>query len=300
VTAPATAGWPGGDTPGSPGPRLHVDGSEDLAALEEQRDFLLRSLEDLERERAAGDVDDEDYATLEDDYTARAAAVIRAIEQRRAQPAGQPDGPTGQPSAGYPAGSTAGSAGGRRLARTAAWAVGVLVFAVLAGVLVAQASGRRDPGGVATGDIRQTVATRLNQALTLMAEGDHDEAIERFDVVLASQPTNAEALTYRAWALRLSGEREEGFTALLDAATVAPDYPDAHALLAVVFFQEGLPELAARELEILEGLDPPAHVRELVGPLADRIDEALADRENRAGDGGQPDGRPGSQAGGGR
>ena len=31
------------------------------AALEEQRDFLLRSLDDLERERAAGDIDEDDY-----------------------------------------------------------------------------------------------------------------------------------------------------------------------------------------------------------------------------------------------
>ena len=55
-----------------------------LAALEEERDFLLRSLEDLEREHAAGDVDDSDFEELKDDYTARAAAVIRAIEDRTA------------------------------------------------------------------------------------------------------------------------------------------------------------------------------------------------------------------------
>ena len=55
-----------------------------LAALEEERDFLLRSLDDLEREHDAGDVDDVDYAELKDDYTARAAAVLRAIDDRRA------------------------------------------------------------------------------------------------------------------------------------------------------------------------------------------------------------------------
>src|SRR5690606_11549803 len=54
-----------------------------LAALEEERDFLLRSLDDLEREHDAGDVDDADYAELKDDYTARAAAVLRAIDDRR-------------------------------------------------------------------------------------------------------------------------------------------------------------------------------------------------------------------------
>ena len=51
-----------------------------LAELEEERAFLLRSLDDLDRERAAGDIDEHDFATLHDDYTARAAAVLKAIE----------------------------------------------------------------------------------------------------------------------------------------------------------------------------------------------------------------------------
>ena len=40
-----------------------------LAALEEERRFLLRSLNDLEREHDAGDVDDLDYQSLKDGYT---------------------------------------------------------------------------------------------------------------------------------------------------------------------------------------------------------------------------------------
>ena len=36
---------------------------DELAALEEQRDFLLRSLDDLEREHDAGDIDEHDYQT---------------------------------------------------------------------------------------------------------------------------------------------------------------------------------------------------------------------------------------------
>ncbi|HYT38995.1 MAG TPA: hypothetical protein VEN99_05765, partial [Acidimicrobiia bacterium] len=52
-----------------------------LASLESERDFLLRSISDLETERAAGNLDDERYRALKDDYTARAAAVLRSIEQ---------------------------------------------------------------------------------------------------------------------------------------------------------------------------------------------------------------------------
>ncbi|MEO7837244.1 MAG: hypothetical protein ABIS21_06340, partial [Acidimicrobiales bacterium] len=51
-----------------------------MVELEEERDFLLRSLQDLEREQEAGDLDEADYRSLRDSYTARAAAVLRAIE----------------------------------------------------------------------------------------------------------------------------------------------------------------------------------------------------------------------------
>src|SRR5439155_27003061 len=56
---------------------------DQLAGLEEQRAFLLRSLRDLEHEHDAGDIDETDYETLKDDYTARAADVLRAIDDGR-------------------------------------------------------------------------------------------------------------------------------------------------------------------------------------------------------------------------
>ena len=48
-----------------------------LAELEDERRFLLRSLRDLDAEHDAGDVDEDDYATLRDGYTKRAADVLR-------------------------------------------------------------------------------------------------------------------------------------------------------------------------------------------------------------------------------
>ena len=64
---------------GGPASTRELDPDE-LAALEEQRAFLLTSLRDLEAEHDVGDVDEGDYEQLKDDYTARAAAVIRAID----------------------------------------------------------------------------------------------------------------------------------------------------------------------------------------------------------------------------
>ena len=232
--------------------------SSGLASLEEQRDFLLRSLDDLEREHDAGDVDEADYQSLKDDYTARAAVVLRSLADGQAAPAA-----VARPSIG------------RRVAAI----LGVAAFAGLAGLLVAQASGRRDAGDLSSGDIRASVTEKLNEAGQLLAEGDRAGAVALYDEVLVDQPANAEALTYKGWAQYLDGKPGEGLSTLIDAATADPDYPDAHAFLAVVLFRSGLVEQADRELDRLDALDPPASIRQLTEGLRAEIDATLAEAE---------------------
>ena len=229
----------------------------------DQREFLLRSLEDLEQEHDAGDLDDDDYHALRDDYTARAAAALRAEARAAAPP------------------ST------RR--RPLVVLAGILLFATLAGVLVAQASGRRDPGETATGDITQSITEKLNQAGRCFSEGDADCAIRLYDEVLEEQPRNAEALAYKGWALyTLEGDAEAALTSLIAAATADRDYPDAHAFLAVVFFRSGLVQQAANELDRLEALDPPPDLLALTEPLRAEVDAALAGAGTTATTAGSP------------
>jgi tetratricopeptide (TPR) repeat protein len=228
------------------------------SALEDQRDFLLRSLDDLEREHEAGDVDERDYAALKDDYTARAAVVLRALDADLAAP----------------------PATGRRrppVGRRVVVAFGVLAFAGLAGLLVAQGSGRRDSGDLPTGDVRRSVTEKLNEATQRLSQGDATGAVDLYDEVLAEQPANTEALTYRGWALyTFLGRQEEGLSSLLEAATADATYPDVHAFLAVVFFRTGLVEQASRELDRLEALDPPPAMLDLTKGLREQIDAVLA------------------------
>ncbi|MDQ6616327.1 MAG: hypothetical protein M3083_16690, partial [Actinomycetota bacterium] len=67
----------------------------DLESLRQEREFLLRSLADLDAEYEAGDIEEKDYRSLTDDYTARAAAVLRAIDgsARAIDGSARPDGP---------------------------------------------------------------------------------------------------------------------------------------------------------------------------------------------------------------
>jgi tetratricopeptide (TPR) repeat protein len=183
------------------------------AALEEQRDFLLGSLDDLEREYEAGDIDDVDYRGLRDDYTARAAAVLRALEEGQARfVAARPE---------------------RSWSRLIAIFAVVALLATGAGLLLARASGTRGSSDQISGDIRITNRDRLLQALDRLTAGEPVAALELYDEVLETDPDNAEALTYRGWTLALSQLPEDGLQWLDRAVEVDPDYPDARALRAV-------------------------------------------------------------------
>jgi tetratricopeptide (TPR) repeat protein len=213
----------------------HLD-PDTLAALEEQRDFLLRSLEDLEREHDAGDVDDHDYASLKDDYTARAARTIRAIDAHHARVAAV------RPTRSWP-----------RLVATVA---GIVAFAVLAGVLVARFSGRREAGDALTGDIRESTRAQLDTARLALQQERYDDAIEIYDDVLADQPSNVEALAYKGRAQIGNGDMD-GVITLIDAAELDPDYPDTHYFLAGAFAIAGRYDSALQELDRFDALDPP-------------------------------------------
>lgn len=234
--------------------------ADELATLEDQRDFLLRSLDDLEDEHAAGDVEDDDYEVLRQDYTARAAGVIRTIEAQRTRLA---------------------SPQRRRRRRLFVAVVGVVLLALGAGLVVAQSAGRRSASDQVTGDIRSTTRNQLDDALGLAAEGRYDDAIATYNDILDTQPNQVEAMTYKGWVQVLSGDIDDGVVALTDASRLDPDYPDAHAFLAVAFWRLGntdtdqadyFIDLALRALDRFDALDPPPYLTDLVAPLRTAIE----------------------------
>jgi tetratricopeptide (TPR) repeat protein len=214
-----------------------ADGAPDderVAALEEQRDFLLRSLDDLEREWAAGDIDAADYEALKDDYTARTAAVLRALAGR---------------AVATPPPAPAARARDRRT--TLAWVVGVLVVGLLAGVLMAQASGRRGTGETVSGDIRETTRQLLADADAAFAEGDIDAAIAAYDEVLAAEPSNAEALTYRGSLLYGQGEKQAGIEQIREATRADETFVNGWSFLLVTLDLEGRTDEAIADIRAL-------------------------------------------------
>ncbi|MEM9519749.1 MAG: tetratricopeptide repeat protein [Actinomycetota bacterium] len=226
----------------------------DRTLLEEERDFLLASLDDLEREHEAGDLDDADYRNLKADYTARAAAVIRRL-----------DGSTQPPLADEADGSKS---------RAWMWLVGVTIVAVLAGVLIAQFSGSRGLNETITGDIRITTRELLADAQFRISEGDLDGAIGVYDEVLELSPSNTEALAYKAWFLRIQGDVEAARPFVEDAVDIDPTYPDARVFATAIALDVGDVEAAIGHLEAFDQLDAPPFIEQLV------VQQGLRDRLN--------------------
>ncbi len=243
-----------------------------LAILEEERAFLLRSLTDLEREHEAGDVDDQDYAALKDDYTARAAGVLRAIDAgRSALPARRPTD-------------------WRRIllgACLAVLAVALIGWALTRGT-TDRGAGDTITGGVSGSDVSGSDVNSLLVQARQLQTSDPLTSIMLYEQVLAQEPENVEALTYRGWtaafvALGLpeGTDRDvlvDSATAFLDQArTVDPTYPDAQCFTAIVRFRfAGDPEGAKEPLERCRAGDLPASVQGLVDALGSSIDDALA------------------------
>jgi hypothetical protein len=120
-----------------------------------------------------------DYATLKDGYTARAAAVLRAIDEgRRARPPGPQ----------------------RQWGRIAAAMGALAVVALGLGLLVAHFAGQRLPGQTVSGGIAEDTNSRLAQARALLGT-DPARSLLLYEAVKEVDPDNVEATTYLGWLL---------------------------------------------------------------------------------------------------
>jgi len=229
---------------------------EEQARLEQERDFLMQSLDDLELERESGGIDDESYAQLHDDYTARAAAVIRTlrdgVDTRLPHAAPKP------------------------LRRRLAVISVIVVLAVVAGASLAFTLGARLPGQTASGNTGAATTTtnaagqalartitslehqtnakpddyqlRLELARAYEENGDLANALKQSDAAITIDPNrpeghaNAGRLLYLASDPRIvtnKNERDqlvaEAVAALTKAITVGPDFADSYYFRSVLF-----------------------------------------------------------------
>jgi hypothetical protein len=211
--------------------------------LEAQRVFLMRSLDDLESERAAGNIDEATYARLHGDYTARAAGVLRALD--------------GEPVDTMPeTGAPPVSAGRRALVIG-----GLIAFAIAAAVVLAITIGPRQPGGTVTGGVPNTpksdaadkaaaaahpndYSARIQYARDLLTTNQVD-ALQEYSAAQKLSPNDPEPPTYIGWILALASaqvtdaaQRSQLVTRALSefaqARKLDPKYADSYVFEGLV------------------------------------------------------------------
>jgi tetratricopeptide (TPR) repeat protein len=254
----------------TPATRPDMTAVDDVWQLEEERDRLLRALDDIDAEHAAGDLDEHDYRRLADDYAARAAAVLRLIDDRR-------DGRQPSPA--------------MRRSRRGVHVGAIVVFlAVVAAVLAASVGARRsaesETGATPVSDtarrgrFERLVAAHsadpvahLSYGRYLLARRDVVGALKQFDTAATLDPTDSEAAAYAGWLTFLGGFPKQALVRLDRAEAAHPAYPDAHAFRGIVLLRGANDRAGATaELERYLALSPDgvlaAQVRAVLAELA--------------------------------
>ena len=127
---------------------------------------------------------------------------------------------------------------------------------VAATLLAASLAGVRLPGESASGSVSLSSAQQeqetLDRAAILGSQGQAAEAVQLYNQVLQADPNQPDALTYGGWLVRLAGLSSKnrlvlarGDASVARAVKVAPGYPDGHALLGVILYEDFGRPLAA-------------------------------------------------------
>jgi hypothetical protein len=231
--------------------------------LEDERDFLVRSLADLRAEREAGDIETRDYEALlgrDSDRLASVEAELGELDEAERARVEDPEGVQKAPP--------------RARRRRRAWLGVVAAVALSAGttLLVVHVAAPRLPGQPETGSIKQNLAqqieTQLAEASVLVDDGTTQslgQALTLYKTVLGEDPKQPQALAETGWLEWEAGEAQ-GDTALEDAGRtlvsrsigVERDDFAAHLFMGTIDLEQSHdPAAAVAQYKLFLAEDPP-------------------------------------------
>jgi len=267
---------------------------DERAGLETEKVTALRALRELELDRLAGHVDDDDYRDLKTRYETHAVAVLRRLDALG--PAAPPRGAVPVPAPAAPTPWT------RQPVALGAMGAGLLAFGVVLGLLVSRYSAPMppEPGapggamagmpgmpeavspvppGAAGGDAPRPLPKELLEGMLRAAHasldaGRYGEAIAAYKAVLKRDPRNVDAITHLGVILAIAGHHAEALEAFDRALAIDPDYP--HAL----WDKAGVLEARQDHAGTLAALERFIRVAP-AGPDRDRAQERIREAKAR-------------------
>ena len=200
---------------------------------ENEKYFLLKSLDDLDGELAKGDITEKDYAQLTRNYKRRLIKLTKQETSSRNEPKLH------------------------NAKKTWFTVLFLVVLALISGIAIANSSGERTGSETITGSIRKSTVTKLQEAQRLLSDSEKwGEAISIYDEVLEDQPSNVEALTYRAWLQYRLGEGSDPLIkAWKEVRILNPGVADAIVFLTIALSDESRCSEALAELQELQQLE---------------------------------------------
>jgi hypothetical protein len=209
--------------------------------LNDEREFLRRSLDDAQRELSAGDLSNADYTVLVGRDRRRLEEVEAELEALGPETDQVPDAmaPVTDP------------ATARRSSRAEWRRVGIIgcCFLIVAGavILVTHALQGASPGQPLTGSIsipkEQLIEEQIQEATTFNDENQDLAALQLFEQVLTEDPHNPEALADAGWL-----QWKDGYTAhnaavqragkadAVKATNLSPTFYKGHLYLGLILY----------------------------------------------------------------
>jgi tetratricopeptide (TPR) repeat protein len=261
---------------------------EERAGLETEKVTALRALRELELDRQAGHLDEEDYQDLRARYEGQTVAVLRRLDAlgpaktpaSRAAPVPAPAAPTPWT---------------RQPVALGAMGAGLLVFGVILGLLVSSYSVPTPPepdttaampgpaspaipgptpGGTPRPLSKEMLEGMLEAAHASLDAGRYPEAIAAYRAVLKRDQRNVNAITHLGVILAIAGHHAEALEAFDRALAIDPDY--AHAL----WDKAGVLEASQNHAGALAALEHFVRVSP-AGPDRDRAHERIRQAKAR-------------------
>src|SRR3989304_4089828 len=181
---------------------------EEPEDLKLRREKLYDAIRELELEREAGSLSQEEYEKIRGTYEMQAAALLQEKGRRVKTPPNRPRKPRG---------------------------VGIGYF--LGTSVTFRQEGMGITGSIPGGEGEPAVSSTLQEANAAFDRGDFGQALEGYKKILENDPQNAEALT-QIGALLARGEHYDDALKTFDRVLgIAPNHPHALFEKGLVLFQ---------------------------------------------------------------
>jgi cytochrome c-type biogenesis protein CcmH/NrfG len=242
---------------GPKGQSLETEPEEETGDLRLRREKLYETIREIELEREAGSLSQEEYEKTRAAYEMQAARLLQE-EERHGKPRPEPSRKPAPTKAGATAPQPVSHRLGLMIPAALILLVGVGIGFFLGRSLTSREEGMGVTGSVPRGERVLGTPTSLEEANAAFNQGDFGRALAGYRRILDSDPQNLEALTQIGVLLARGEHHDEAIKTFDMVLDIQSNYPHALFEKGLVYFQaKGQPREGVKVWEQLIETAPP-------------------------------------------